>query len=432
MKPYDVVGIGFGPSNLCLAIALEECDHDVSAVFLEKQASLSWHSGMLVPNAKMQVSFLKDLATLRNPVSSFSFVSYLHDAGRLVRFVNNSEFFPTRREFQDYLTWAEAKLTCPVQYNSEVVAVGHPEGRDGGDVVRVHIRDTGTGAMRYVDAHNVVISTGLVPRMPVGLECGESIWHSSQFVRRFGALGDREVRRVAVVGAGQSAAEIVRFLHDDLPAAEISAIMPSYGYAIADNTPFANEVFDPTAVDVFYEGSDKAKEAIWRYHKNTNYSVVDDEVIRGLYQRAYDDEVRGVPRLRFINLTRLVGAKQDGDGVALSLHSLATEQAYDLRVDLVVCATGYDPMDPIEILAGFGCDFAYDALGRCRVDRDYRLVTEPELPCGIYLQGGTEHTHGLTSSLLSNIAVRGGEIAESILRRRAATQKNAEKNGVSA
>jgi L-ornithine N5-oxygenase len=39
--------------------------------------------------------------------------------------------------------------------------------------------------------------------------------------------------------------------------------------------------------------------------------------------------------------------------------------------------------------------------------------------CGIYLQGGTEHTHGLTSSLLSNIAIRTGEIADSIIARRA-------------
>lgn len=53
------------------------------------------------------------------------------------------------------------------------------------------------------------------------------------------------------------------------------------------------------------------------------------------------------------------------------------------------------------------------------MERDYRLVTTPELSCGIYLQGGTEHTHGLTSSLLSNIAVRSGEIADSIIQRRA-------------
>jgi L-ornithine N5-oxygenase len=81
-------------------------------------------------------------------------------------------------------------------------------------------------------------------------------------------------------------------------------------------------------------------------------------------------------------------------------------------------------MDPGELLAGLGCPIAYDELGRHRVGRDHRLVTEPDLGCSIYLQGGTEHTHGLTSSLLSNIAVRGGEITQSILRRRAAEQKN--------
>ncbi|MQA96383.1 MAG: L-lysine 6-monooxygenase, partial [Streptosporangiales bacterium] len=34
----------------------------------------------------------------------------------------------------------------------------------------------------------------------------------------------------------------------------------------------------------------------------------------------------------------------------------------------------------------------------------------------IYLQGGTEHTHGITSSLLSNTAVRAGELASTLER----------------
>ena len=33
---------------------------------------------------------------------------------------------------------------------------------------------------------------------------------------------------------------------------------------------------------------------------------------------------------------------------------------------------------------------------------------------GLYIQGNTEHTHGLTSSLLSNIAVRSAEILQSV------------------
>ena len=42
--------------------------------------------------------------------------------------------------------------------------------------------------------------------------------------------------------------------------------------------------------------------------------------------------------------------------------------------------------------------------------RDYRVVTELTPGPGIYLQGGTEHTHGITSSLLSNTAIRAAEI----------------------
>ncbi len=51
--------------------------------------------------------------------------------------------------------------------------------------------------------------------------------------------------------------------------------------------------------------------------------------------------------------------------------------------------------------------------------RDYRISTDPALRCGIYLQGGTEHTHGITTSLLSNTAIRVGEILDSLLDRRA-------------
>ena len=54
---------------------------------------------MMLDGAKMQISFLKDLATLRNPSSTYSFISYLHAHGRLATFVNLSTFTPSRVEF---------------------------------------------------------------------------------------------------------------------------------------------------------------------------------------------------------------------------------------------------------------------------------------------------------------------------------------------
>jgi L-ornithine N5-oxygenase len=423
-ETYDVAGIGFGPSNLSLAIALREHGtranrKEIKGIFHERQPSFGWHRNMLLPSTTMQVSFLKDLATFRNPTSAFSFVSFLHASGRLAQFVNNQDFFPTREEFHQYLEWAAEGVGDIVDYGSEVVSLREaPEDRAGPvEHLLLDVRDA-LGGTRQVRTRNVVISTGLVPRMPAGVQADERVWHSSEFLTRYRRMDPARLRSVAVVGAGQSAAEVTRFLHDELPHAQVHAIIPSYGYSIADDTPFANQVFDPTAVDDYYFGTDQAREAFWRYHQNTNYSVVDDDVIRDLFRRSYDDRVRSADRLHFLNLTRVSGVKREGNETRVALHSQLSGQPSELEVDLLVCATGYDGMEPTGLLGELDRYCLRDEAGRYEMERDYRIATTPEVHCGIYLQGGTEHSHGLTSSLLSNIAVRSGEIAESIRRRR--------------
>lgn len=421
---YDVVGIGFGPSNMSLAIALKEHgagapQHPVKSHFFERQPTFGWHRNMLLPSATMQISFLKDLATFRNPMSRFSFVSYLHASNRLVQFVNNQSFIPTRQEFHQYLEWAAAGLSDQVTYGAEVTSIRPVTGPGARtpDLLEVEVR-TG-GAVSTVTARNVVVSTGLVPRLPEGVSAGERVWHSSEFLSRFNAQDPRDLKRVVVVGAGQSAAEVTRFLYDSLPHAEVSAVIPSYGYSVADDTPFANQVFDPDTVDEYYFGTQGARDAFWRYHRNTNYSVVDADVIRSLYQRSYDEQVRGVQRLHFRNLTRVDAVEGSAGGARVVLRSLLDDSREELAVDALVFASGYDGLDPARLLGeDFDRHFQRDAAGRHRVERDYRLVATSGLSCGVYLQGGTEHSHGLTSALLSNIAIRSGEIADSIVLRR--------------
>ncbi|MEU2734424.1 SidA/IucD/PvdA family monooxygenase [Streptomyces sp. NPDC007095] len=419
---YDVVGVGFGPSNLSLAVAIQEhnsstSDRPLTAAFFERQEAFGWHRNMLLPAATMQIPFLKDIATFRNPASRYSFVAYLHASGRLAGFVNNQTFFPTRREFHRYLEWVAANFTDQVSYGCEVVGLRlSGQGTGAGAPAHLEIEVAG-GAGRQrssVRARNVVVSTGLVPRMPEGVLGDDRVWHSSEFLTRFRGLKPVDLRAVAVVGAGQSAAEITRFVHDAAPHAQVYSVIPSYGYALADDTPFANQVFDPAAVDDYFFGTDRARQAFWDYHKNTNYSVVDDDVIRDLYRRSYDEEVNGARRLHFLNLTRVGEVKRAGDETRVLLMN---GERRELEVDLCVFATGYHGMEPAGVLGDLAPYCLRDEAGRLRVERDYRLVTGPELPGGIYLQGGTEHTHGLSSSLLSNIAVRSGEIAESIVSR---------------
>ncbi|MFG2298730.1 lysine N(6)-hydroxylase/L-ornithine N(5)-oxygenase family protein [Streptomyces sp. NPDC048603] len=422
---YDVVGIGFGPSNLSLAISLEEhranvLTNPITSAFFEKQPRFGWHPNMLLPDATMQISFLKDLVTFRNPVSRYSFVSFLHSQGRLARFVNRQDFFPTRAEFHQYLEWAESSLSNVVTYSSAVTGIRlPPEALHGTpEYVEVDVR-TATGETRTVNARNVVVSTGLVPRMPDGIKRDARVWHSSEFLARFAEVDPARLRRVAVVGAGQSAAEITKFFHDRLPEAQVTAIMPSYGYSVADDTPFANQIFDAAAVDEYYFGADGARDAFWRYHKNTNYGVADSDIIRDLFEIQYAEEVGGAKRLHYRNLTKVRAVEQAGDERIVHLVSQLEGEPQQLDVDAIVFATGYDSLDPSSLLGDLDRFCLRDESGRHRVERDYRLVTTPDLPVGIYLQGGTEHTHGLSSSLLSNIAVRSGEIADSIIQRRA-------------
>ncbi|MFB7374165.1 lysine N(6)-hydroxylase/L-ornithine N(5)-oxygenase family protein [Streptomyces sp. NPDC056222] len=419
---HDLIGIGFGPSNVAMAIALSEHNarvgrqEAVTAHFFERQAGFGWHRGMLIDDATMQVSFLKDLVTLRNPASEYSFLCYLQSRERLIDFVNHKNLFPLRVEFHDYFEWAAAKVDDMVSYGHEVIAV-EPVVRDG--VIEYLDVTARSGSETVVHrARNLVIGTGLRPLMPEGVERTDRVWHNSELLAKVDGLEGADPTRFVVVGAGQSAAENVAYLHRRFPEAEVCAVFSRYGYSPADDSGFANRIFDPAAVDEYFTAPDAIKRKLMDYHGNTNYSVVDIDLIDDLYRQAYQEKVLGRERLRFINVSRLTGVEETDGKVRATVTSLVTGEESTLDADVVVYATGYSQAEPLGLLGEVGDRCHRDDQGRVRVERDYRLATDPALRCGIYLQGGTEHTHGITSSLLSNTAIRVGEILDSIVDRR--------------
>ena len=89
-------------------------------------------------------SYLKDLATLRNPSSPITFLSYLHAHGRLLNFINRGCIIPTRKEFADYLGWVAQYVQdrgVEVKYGHEVI--GLEEAPDG--LIDVRVRAIATG-----------------------------------------------------------------------------------------------------------------------------------------------------------------------------------------------------------------------------------------------------------------------------------------------
>ncbi len=413
---YDLVGIGFGPSNLALAIAVEEhnarcADRQdrVSALFLERQEDFGWHRGMLFDDATMQVSFLKDLVTMRNPASDFSFVSYLHAQGRLSDFINYKTMYPLRVEFHDYFRWAADRMREVVRYGHTVTDVTPVPGGDFVDVLAA----TPEG-VRTVRARNVSVAVGLESSLPPGVEPGERVWHNLDIRHRAAAFEVAQPRRFLVVGAGQSAAESVGFLHSRYPTAEICSVFFRYGYSPADDSNYANRIFDPEAVDVYFDAPADVKRMLFDYHRNTNYSVVDGDLIQDLYRRQYAEQVLGRPRLRMLNASRIAELIPGPAGVHAVVEHLPTGEREPMDADAIVFATGYRPVDATRLLGAAGALCLRDEENLLRVGRDYRVATDDRLRAGLYLQGGTEHAHGITATLLSAVAVRSGEIVASI------------------
>ena len=260
-----------------------------------------------------------------------------------------------------------------------------------------------------------MLGTGLTPLLPDGVEHSLRVFHSSSLLPQLAALPSAEPRRFVVVGAGQSAAEVTGHLYRHYPEAEICSVFSRYGYSLADDSPFANRIFDPAAVDAYFGADDRVKSQLMSYHRNTNYSVVDLDLLEDLYRCVYQDKVRGTQRLRMLGVSRVIGVENEPHGVTVRVLNLVDGSTAELPADAVVFATGYRSPDPATLLGGLDRHVQRDVAGRVAVLRDYRLCTDEALQVPIYLQGGTDHTHGITSSLLSMAALRAGTILDSLV-----------------
>lgn len=414
----DVLGIGFGPSNLALAIVLEEqaqhaeAARPVRAAFVERQDDFGWHRGMLIGGANLQVSFLKDLVTMRDPTSDFSFLAFLHAEGRLAAFINQKNMYPSRVEFHAYLSWAADRLRRRVTYGVEVIDA-RPVVLDG-DVryIDVVARRTADGSLVTYRTRNVVVATGLEPYLPQDALASPRVWHSAELLHRVSGISDDQQQTFMVVGAGQSAAEVVEYLHRRFTRARVYSVFTRYGYSPADDSAFVNGIFDPETVDLYFRCPDEVKQLFFDYHANTNYSAVDIDLISELGQRAYGELVDGQHRLIIRNLSRVVAVREREPGLEVELLFLPDSSTARVQADWLIYATGYRPRSPLAMLGEVASYCKAEPF--LQVDRYHRAITAERMRCGIYVQGATEATHGISSTLLSTTAIRAGEIAAAI------------------
>lgn len=240
---HDLVCIGFGPASLAIAIALHDREIKARVLYIERQRTFVWHAGMLLPHARMQISFLKDLATLRDPRSKFTFVNYLKSKNRLVAFTNLSTFLPLREEYNDYMSWCASHFEQDVQYGRETICISPTENRKGPiQSWQVVSRNVETNETSTVTARNVVVAIGGKPRIPPALSTGgldRGIVHSSLYstaVPRI-LIDTNKAYNMAVIGGGQSAAEIFNDLQSRYPASYITLYTGASALKPSDDSP---------------------------------------------------------------------------------------------------------------------------------------------------------------------------------------------------
>lgn len=261
---HDLICVGFGPASLAIGVALHDAldgtdpslhlpnlqRQPPKVAFLEKQSQFAWHAGMLLPGARMQITFMKDMATLRNPRSEFTFVNYLHQKDRLIEFTNLNTFLPQRIEYEDYMRWCASWFDEVVQYDQEVVRV-MPEksGSAHGEITTfiVTSRNLQTGQIESRRTKHVVIAAGGRPNLPAPFPNNHPrVVHSSKFSHiSTKVLTDyQKPYSVAVVGNGQSAAEIFDFLHTHYPNAKTRLLIKQGALRPSDDSPLYVLSFD--------------------------------------------------------------------------------------------------------------------------------------------------------------------------------------------
>jgi L-ornithine N5-oxygenase len=417
----DLIGVGFGPANLALAVALEEIQtqlQSVTARFLEQQASFSWQPGMLLAESRMQSTFLEDLVSNRNPRSRFSFTNYLKEHGRLVEFLNLRDFYPTRREFNDYLGWAAGHFSNQVVYSQRVMNIEPVVESGKATQLRIAVKDTRSASEASHLARNLIVATGRLPFIPAGIgRQGNAILHSNEFVHRVPQqFPNRDANyRFLIVGSGQSAADILYFLLREYPNAEVSIVFRHFAFRRMDDSCFLNELFHPDLVSFIYELPKHKRPVFDENYDRTNYSVVDERLLAAIYRLLYEERVLGRKRTNILGFCELLGAQESSSGGARAdVLRLMSDEVITMNIDAVILATGFTKPATHPLLASVDRYLMRNAEGRYQIGRDYRVRTTPDFVPAIFLQGGSEHTHGHGDIAIPLVSTRAAEIAASL------------------
>jgi lysine N6-hydroxylase len=360
---------------------------------------------MQIDGVKLQVSIFKDLVTLADPKSPYSFLSYLHENKRLYHFLNAQYDAVSRREFANYIAWVSQRLP----------SVGFDEA--SGRFFSTALSASGTDK-RTLRARNVSIAVGKTPKVPSFIEdklCA-SLFHSADFTMKGRALGGK---RVVIVGGGQSGAEVfldcISRRGADAPA-HVHWVSSRSNFLPIDDSPFTNDLFMPCQVAHFERQDAQAREAYLRENMLASDGIslcTLRAIYQKLYERRFIDGQEGVATLS--PNRRVTMAAQTPTHWLLGIRHKGGGGEELVCADTVVFATGYRDGDT-PFLDGLR-DRLDHVGGEIRVDEDYAAVWDGPANRSVFVQNAARGQKGLADPNLSLLAWRAQRIVHRILGR---------------
>ncbi|MEC1352799.1 lysine N(6)-hydroxylase/L-ornithine N(5)-oxygenase family protein [Bacillus sonorensis] len=388
---YDVIGVGIGPFNLGLA-ALSDPVPEINALFFERKSSFNWHPGLLIEGTTLQVPFLADLVTMADVTSKYSFLNYLQQHHRLYSFYFLEDFHIPRKEYNHYCQWVAEQLdSCRFGMNVESISLVETE---EGALYEVRVADQQDGSESIYFSRHIALGIGTGPHVPASLRkaLGGEVFHSSEYLMK--KQGGFKGKRVAVIGSGQSAAEVFYDLVGGGEARHVSWLTRSKGFFPMEYSNLGLEYFSPDYIDFFYQLPQWKKDELLR-QQDLLYKGISAKTIADIYHLLYERTAGGRDAAFDLqSMTEVEHIELDRGSCVLHCSHRVNEERFQRLADVVILATGYKERLP-EFLAPVDSLIEKDESGRFVITRDYRLKTAVKTDHHIFVQNGELHTHGV-------------------------------------
>lgn len=420
-RVYNCIGIGFGPSNIALAIALEERGLLDDVLFLEARDHHTWHPDMMLPGTDIQHNPLRDLVTLRNPRSQYGFLSYLKENDRLLDYLNLSAPYPPRSEYTGYIDWVAKQFSNIVKLSCKVSSITQTEG----DEPLFRVCDY--AGSEYL-ARSISFGTGRSPHIPEKFSdlMGERVIHLIDYLSSVKSwTSEKSNFHIGVVGGSQSAIEIILDINSRTPWVKVTNISRGFGFKQKDLSPFTEQIYYPEFVDYFYNSSTSSQNSITRELWRSNYGAADHDVIEDLNFKLYEQKVLSDDKIALLHnkLIENVTPSSTTKKITLELSDRHSLEKQSVTLDAVILATGFrnfgtgpdqEPYHPL--LENLIDTTAFREDGGVSITRDYRLQKlNGAISPPIYINGLCESSHGFgDAGSFSLLSMRAGTIAQSL------------------